>query len=691
MKNSKKEIRERVFELKKLIEKHQYLYHVEDSPEIEDSVYDSLFSELIKLEEENPELATEDSPTKRVGGKILEKFEKVRHEVKQWSYDDVFDLNELKKWEERNLKILEKENIKKDFKYISELKIDGLKVILTYKDGILVRGATRGDGEVGEDITENVKMIKSIPLKLKENISLTVMGEAWIRQSDLGKINKEQEELGLTKYANTRNLAAGTLRQLDTSVVAKRNLRFFAYDIEGGDFETQSEELEFLKENNFLVNLDYKICKTLEEVQKMYDAWKDKRNSEEFGIDGLVVKVGDREIDALLGFTAKSPRAGVAYKFPAEEVSTKVLDITIQIGRTGVATPVAELEEVLVYGSHVKRATLHNSDEIERLDVRIGDTVVVRKAGDVIPEIVSVILELRGKNSKKFLMPESCPVCNTKLEREENKLNKTGFSAGLFCKNPDCEAKHREYFSYFVSKKAFDIVGLGEKIIDEFYDLGLVKSVVDIFKLKKEDIEGLEGFGEKSAENLINAIEKSKDIPLHKFIFSLGVRQVGEVAAKDLAKKFGSFENLVSEIDKLIENKKGKTILELKEEFAVAGLGEKSLESILEYFENKKNRKFLEEMQKIVRIKEEKKELKKENSNFKNKTFVITGTLSKPREEFQNIIESLGGKISSSVSKKTDYVLLGENEDSKISTKEKTARDLGVKIIDESDFNNLLK
>lgn len=691
MKNSKKEIRERVFELKKLIEKHQYLYHVEDSPEIEDSVYDSLFSELIKLEEENPELATEDSPTKRVGGKILEKFEKVRHEVKQWSYDDVFDLNELKKWEERNLKILEKENIKKDFKYISELKIDGLKVILTYKDGILVRGATRGDGEVGEDITENVKMIKSIPLKLKENISLTVMGEAWIRQSDLGKINKEQEELGLTKYANTRNLAAGTLRQLDTSVVAKRNLRFFAYDIEGGDFETQSEELEFLKENNFLVNLDYKICKTLEEVQKMYDAWKDKRNSEEFGIDGLVVKVGDREIDALLGFTAKSPRAGVAYKFPAEEVSTKVLDITIQIGRTGVATPVAELEEVLVYGSHVKRATLHNSDEIERLDVRIGDTVVVRKAGDVIPEIVSVILELRGKNSKKFLMPESCPVCNTKLEREENKLNKTGFSAGLFCKNPDCEAKHREYFSYFVSKKAFDIVGLGEKIIDEFYDLGLVKSVVDIFKLKKEDIEGLEGFGEKSAENLINAIEKSKDIPLHKFIFSLGVRQVGEVAAKDLAKKFGSFENLVSEIDKLIENKKGKTILELKEEFAVAGLGEKSLESILEYFENKKNRKFLEEMQKIVRIKEEKKELKKENSNFKNKTFVITGTLSKPREEFQNIIESLGGKISSSVSKKTDYVLLGENEDSKISTKEKTARDLGVKIMNESTFEKLLK
>ena len=692
MKNSKNDIKQRILELKKLIEKHQYLYHVLDNPEIEDTVYDSLFSELLKLEKENPEFATEDSPSKRVGGKILEKFQKVRHEIKQWSYDDVFDLEELKRWEERNLRILEKENFSKDFKYISELKIDGLKVILTYRDGVLFRGATRGDGEIGEDITENVKMIKSIPLKLKENISLTIMGEAWIKQSDLEKINQEQEVLGLVKYANTRNLAAGTLRQLDSNVVSKRNLRFFAYDIEGGEFKTQSEELEFLKENNFLVNSDYKICKTLEEVQKMYDDWKDKRKTEEFGIDGLVIKINEREIGEKLGFTAKSPRGGVAYKFPAEEVSTKVLDITIQIGRTGVATPVAELEEVLVYGSHVKRATLHNSDEIQRLDVRIGDTVIIRKAGDVIPEIVSVIKELRPKNSKKFAMPASCPICNSKLEREENKLNKSGYSAGLFCKNPDCEAKHREYFAYFVSKKAFDIVGMGEKIIDEFYDLGLVRSVLDIFKLKKEDIEGLEGFGEKSAENLIEAIEKSKDILLHKFIFSLGIRQVGEVAAKDLAKKFGSFENFLKEIDKLLENQKTKTLLELKEDFGVAGLGEKSLESLLEYFGEKKNRKFLEELLKIVKVKEEKKYKNNgESDRFKNKIFVITGALSKPRENFQTLIESSGGKISSSVSKNTNYLLLGKNIDGKVSSKEKSAKELGVKIINESEFVQLLK
>lgn len=691
MKMSKKEIQERIYELQKLIEKHQYLYHVLDNPEIEDSVYDTLFEELLKLERENPEFQNENSPTNRIGGKVLDKFEKVNHEVKQWSYDDAFSFEELRKWEERNIRILEKENLGQKFSYISELKIDGLKVVLTYKDGILVRGATRGDGEIGEDITENVKMIKSIPLKLKENISITVMGEAWIKKSDLDKINAEQEKLGLIKYANTRNLAAGTLRQLDTSVVAKRNLKLFAYDIEGGDFYNQEEELVFLKKNNFLVNDDYKVCHSLEEVEKMYESWKIKRDSEEFGIDGLVVKINEREIDKKLGFTAKSPRAGIAYKFPAEEVSTKVRDITIQIGRTGVATPVAELEEVLVYGSRVKRATLHNSDEIERLDVRVGDTVVVRKAGDVIPEIVSVIKELRPKNSQKFKMPTNCPVCNSLLEREENKVNKSGFSTGLFCKNSDCEAKHREYFSYFVSKKAFNIEGMGEKIVDEFYDLGLVKSVLDIFKLKKEDIEGLEGFGEKSAENLITAIEKSKNISLHKFIFSLGIRQVGETTAKDLVRKFKTFENFQNKVLELIMERKSKSVTELKETFGVEGIGEKSLESIMDYFEDKKNREFLREILKIVYFENKIGKEEGKNSVLQGKTFVITGALSRGREEIQGKIESLEGKVSSSVSKKTDYLLLGENESDKISTKEKTARELGIKIINEEEFNNLIK
>mgnify|MGYP006338090241 FL=1 len=695
MKETKKEILERILDLRKLLERHQYLYHVLDNPEIEDSVYDSLFHELLKLEEENPEFKDDNSPTKRVGGKILDHFEKVKHEFRQWSFDNVFDFNELKDWEERNKNILEKnhKNNFVNFSYVSELKIDGLKVILTYKAGELVRAATRGDGEIGEDITENIRTIKSIPLKLKQKIDITVMGEAWMERKELEKINKIQEENNLPKYANTRNLAAGTLRQLDTKIVAKRNLKVFAYDTEGGNIKTQIEELQFLKENNFLVNKHFKLCKNLEEIEKMYESWKEKREDEEYGIDGLVIKINEREVSDALGFTAKAPRAGIAYKFPAEEVSTKVENITIQIGRTGVATPVAELDPVLVYGSRVKRATLHNSDEIERLDLRVGDTVIIRKAGDVIPEIVSVVKELRNKNSKKFVMPEFCPICNSKLEREINKLNKSGnkikLSTGLFCKNESCEAKHREYFTYFVAKKAFNIDGMGERIIDEFYDLGLVKNVLDIFKLKASDIEGLEGFGEKSADNLINAIEVSKNISLHKFIYALGIRQVGETTAKDIAKKFGSFENFKSAVENILKKRNKSDIEDLKEEFGIAGIGEKSLESMMDYFESDNNQKFLKEILKIVKMESVEKE--KSGNTFEGKTFVITGALSKPREEFQSEIENLGGKVSSSVSKKTDYVLLGESEDGKLSSKERTARELGVKIINEEEFNNLIK
>lgn len=699
MDKEKEYYKKRIKELSKIIEKHQYLYHVLDNPEIEDSIYDTLFNELIKLENENPEFIDKNSPTKRIGGKVLEKFEKVKHDFHQWSFDNVFDFNELKDWQERNQKILSKQNSSLGFSYISELKIDGLKVILTYIDGEFIRGATRGDGEIGENITENIKTIKSIPLKLKEKISITVTGEAWIKKSDLTKINHEQEKNNLPKYANTRNLAAGTLRQLDTKIVANRNLQVFAYDIDGGNFKTQKEELEFLRENNFLVNPYSKFCKNLNDIENMYKVWKEKRDNEEYGIDGLVIKINERNIFDKLGFTAKSPRAGIAYKFPAEEVSTKVLNITIQIGRTGVATPVAELEEVLVFGSKIKRATLHNIEEIERLDVRIGDTVIIRKAGDIIPEIVSVIKELRDKNSKKFIMPKKCPICGSILMHEKNKINKSGFSIGLFCKNETCEAKHREYFTYFVSKKAFNIDGMGEKIIDQFYDLGLVRDVLDIFKLKKEDIEGLEGFGEKSANNLINAIEKSKNISLNRFIYALGIRQVGEVAAKDIAKKFGSFENFQNKVLNISESIKNinKNIIDwkiLKEEFDIDGIGEKSLESIIEYFDNKKNKEFLKTILKIIKIENDNKEkefLKKLSLIFLDKIFVITGSLSKSREYFVEIIENRGGKLASSVSKKTDYLLLGKAEDGKISSKEKSARELGVKIINEEEFNKLLK
>lgn len=691
MNMNQKSVENRILDLRKLLEKHQHLYHVLDNPEIEDSVYDTLFYELLKLEEENPKFKDDNSPSKRIGGKVLDHFEKIKHGFRQWSFDNVFDLDELKDWEERNKKILEKENIKDKISYISELKIDGLKVVLTYKAGSLLSAATRGDGEIGEDITENIRTIKSIPLILKDKIDVTVMGEAWISKSDLEKINLQQEKNNLAKYANTRNLAAGTLRQLDTKVVAKRNLKVFAYDTEGVNLKSQIEELNFLKENNFLVNSHFKLCKNLEDIEKIYEFWQKKRDGEEYGIDGLVIKINERNISDKLGFTAKAPRAGIAYKFPAEEVSTKVLDITIQIGRTGVATPVAELEPVLVYGSRVKRATLHNIEEIERLDLRVGDTVVIRKAGDVIPEIVSVIKDLRLKNSKRFLMPEFCPVCNSKLEREENKINKSGLSTGLFCKNENCEAKHREYFSYFVSKKAFNIDGMGEKIIDEFYDLGLVRNVLDIFKLKISDIEGLEGFGEKSAENLINAIENSKNISLHKFIYSLGIRQIGETTAKDIAKKFGSFEKFKEAVENISKKRNKLDLKDLKEELGIDGIGEKSLESLMDYFESSNNQNFLKEILKIVKMENERQDLNNlKNNIFKNKTFVITGALSKERGYFQNVIENFEGKVSSSVSKKTDYLLLGKSEDDKVSSKEKTARELGITIINEEEFNKLI-
>lgn len=469
-------------------------------------------------------------------------------------------------------------------------------------------------------------------------------------------------------------------------------MQVFAYDTEGANLNSQIADLEFLQKNNFLVNQHYKLCNSLTEIQKMYNSWQAERNQEEYGVDGIVIKINDREIYEALGYTAKSPRGGIAYKFPAEEVTTKVKNITIQIGRTGAATPVALLEEVLVYGSQVKRATLHNIEEIERLDIRVGDTVVIRKAGDVIPEIVSVIKELRPKNSQPFIMPKNCPVCESKLIREINKLNKSGFSSAYYCPNPNCPAKHREYFTYFVSKKAFNIDGMGEKIIDEFYDLGLIKTVLDIFKLKKEDIQGLAGFGEKSAENLISAIDSSKNISLHKFIYALGIRQVGEETAKDLAHKFLSFQTLEIKIQELLILEKQKSLTELKEYFGVEGIGEKSLEFILEYFKNPKNQKFLAEILKIIKIENPIKiKSNRQTNNLQGQIFVITGALSRPREEIKAEIESLGGKVSSSVSNKTNYLLLGENEDGKISSKEKSARELGVKILNEEEFNKLLK
>ena len=664
---NKVESKKRIEELRALLEQHRVLYHVHDSPTISDELYDSLMSELAKLEQEYPEFDDVRSPTKRVGGEILDHFEKVTHEIKQWSFDNVFSFQELHDWEERNLTILQKSGITKKPTYIAEMKIDGLKVILTYKDGVMVRAATRGNGEIGEDITENIKTVKVIPLTLSKKVSITVIGEAWMKKKDLQKINKERKEDDLALYANTRNLSAGTLRQLDPKVVARRNIQIFAYDIEGGNYRSQEEELQALEDFGFLVNKDRKVCATLEDAEIFYKKWIHKRSDEDYGIDGLVIKINERTIWDELGYTAKSPRGGIAYKFPAEEVATKLQSITLQVGRTGAITPVAELTPVLVAGSTVSRATLHNANEIERLDVRVGDTVQVRKAGDVIPEIFGVFKELRPKNAKIFVMPATCPECNSVLSKE--KVGKES-SVAFYCKNKSCPAKHLEGLIHFVSKKGVNIEELGQKTVETFHDIGLISDFSSIFRLQKIDIEGLEGFGGKSADNIVASIEKARSVPLHKFLFALGIRHLGEQTAKDIARHFISFKKIQE-----------ATYEELR---AVEGVGEKVAETTVLYFNDTHIQELLEKLLREVSIIEESKKVE---GNLLGKTFVITGTLpTLSRDEAKELIEKDGGKTSSSVSSKTSYLLAGENAGSKYTdaTKHK------VTIITEEELLKML-
>lgn len=664
---NKGEAKIKIDELRSLLEKHRVLYHVHDSPSISDELYDSLMSELSLLEKEYPEFDDKQSPTKRVGGDVLDHFEKVKHDIRQWSFDNVFSYEELLDWEDRNITILRKAGIERLPSYVTEMKIDGLKVILTYVDGVLIRAATRGDGEVGEDITENIKTVKVIPLTLSEKISITVIGEAWMKKKDLDAINKEREKVGQALYANTRNLAAGTLRQLDPKIVAKRNIQIFAYDVEGGLYKTQLEELEALERFGFLVNKDRLYAKTLKEVEGFYEKWSQKRTGEDYGIDGLVIKINERDIWDELGYTAKSPRAGIAYKFPAEEVATKLKAITLQVGRTGAITPVAELAPVLVAGSVVSRATLHNGDEITRLDIRIGDTVALRKAGDVIPEIFEVFKELRPKEAVPFIMPTHCPECNSLLSKET--VGKDT-SVALYCKNKDCPAKHLEGLIHFVSKKGVNIEELGQKTVETFHDIGLITDFASIFRLQKIDMQGLEGFGEKSADNIIASIEKARTVALHRLLFALGIRHLGEQTAKDIAKHFQDFKMISSaSYDELI---------------AVEGVGEKVAESIVHYFNDEHTKMILEKLFKEITIVSE---IKKATGVFSGKTFVITGTLpTLSRDEAKEIIESFGGKVSSSVSAKTSYLLAGESAGSKLAD----ATKLGITIISEEVFRSML-
>jgi len=676
---TKKEAKKRIEKLKKLINYHRYLYHVLNRQEISDDALDSLKHELYKLEQKYPEFITPDSPTQRVAGQPLEGFRKVTHRVPMLSIEDIFSEEELKDWVDY-IKRLEP-SIR--LEYFAELKIDGFAITLIYKKGIFTCGATRGNGKVGEDVTQNLKTIESIPLKLELHQDLKgelkkfekrlrkiisegtfeVRGEVYMSKEAFERLNKELKKKGERTYSNPRNLAAGSIRQLDPKLAASRLLDFLAYDIIT-DFgqKTHSQEHEILPILGFKTDKG-RVCKTLDEVIEFWREVTKKRDSYSFLIDGVVVNINDNHLFEKLGVAGKSPRGVRAFKFPPKQATTKILDIKVQIGRTGAATPVAILQPVEVEGVTISRATLHNEDEIKRLGVKIGDTVIVGRAGDVIPDVIKVLPELRTGKEKAFKMPEKCPVCGTKL------IKPAGETLWR-CPNPNCFARQRRYFYHFVSKGAFDIEGLGPKIIDQLMSAGLVSSPVDLFKLKEGDIQPLERFAEKSAQNLISAIQSKREIPLSRFIYALGIRNVGEQTAIDLAEHFGSIEKL-----------KKASLSELEK---IRDIGPVVAQSIYKYFRESKNLEFLKELLKYVRIIEKKK---KKKTKISGKTFIFTGSLENlTREEAKNKVRELGGKVVSSVSKKIDFVVVGKNPGSKF----QKAKKLGLKIITETQFLNLL-
>ena len=662
-------MKDRLNKLKETIEKHRYLYHVLDKPEISDEAYDSLMKELEEIESKHPELVTPDSPTQRVGGEPLKEFNKVTHKQQQWSFDDVFDLNELKKWEEKVRNFMGKAGVRDEkLEYNCELKIDGLKIILNYESGKLVRGATRGDGTVGEDVTHNIKTIQSIPLVLKKPLDITAVGEVWLSKKNLKKINEERKKLDEPIYANTRNLAAGSLRQLDPKITASRRLDSFLYDIDevsGKAPSTQHGEIELLSDLGFKVNTFSKVCGSIEDIQTFYEEWTKKRHDLDYELDGIVIKINSVKIQKALGYTGKSPRWGVAYKFPAEQVTTVVEDIALQIGRTGVVTPVAHLRAVTVAGSTVSRATLHNEDEIKRLDVRIGDTVILQKAGDVIPDIVSVVLELRPKNSKPYVFPKHVPACGG-----DGSIERIPGEAAWRCVSKDSFDQQKRRFYYFVSKKCFDMDGLGPKIIDVLLEQGLITTFDDIFTLKKGDLLALPRFAEKSVDNLLNSIETSRKITLPRFLASLSISQVGEETAYDVAKHFGTLDKIAAAKYEEIES--------------IYGVGPVVAQSIFDWFKDAENKKLIKNLLKHTEIAKEKIVA---DSKFAGKSFVFTGSIAMDRTEAQEIVRKLGGEVSSSVSKNTSYVVAGENAGSKLDK----AQELGVEIISEDEFLKMAK
>ncbi len=659
------DIKTRMDELIDQINYHSNKYYNDDAPEISDYEYDNLMKELIKIEEENPQMKRADSPSSRVGGKPLDKFTQITHKIPMLSLSNAYSDKDLKDFDKRVRELADD-----SVEYVVEFKIDGLSVGLTYKNGVFEKGATRGNGVVGEDITENLRTVKTIPLKINDTEEVVVRGEVYISKQNFEKINELQEEQGLQLFANPRNLAAGTLRQLDSKLTAKRPLDIFIFNleyIENTNLKSHSESLEYLKNLGFKVSTDYKVCSNIEGVIEHIEYWTENRSKLPFEIDGMVIKVNDLQQREVMGYTAKSPRWAIAYKFPAEQKKTKLIDIIVEVGRTGTITPTAILEPVRLAGTTVSRATLHNEDYINEKDIKIGDTVLVQKAGDIIPQVVQVVKDDRDGNEIEFKFPDKCPVCSEPTVRLEGE-------AAVKCINISCPAQIRRGIIHFASRDAMNIEGLGESIVGLLLDNNIIKDIADLYYIKKEDVINLERMGEKSAENLIKAIEKSKQNELYRLINGLGIKYIGVKGAKVLAKNFDSLDEIINADAVQLTN---------LEEF-----GDIMANSVVEFFKEEKNMTVINKLKEAgVNIESIKNKDESIVNIFEGMKIVLTGTLpTLKRNDAKEMIEARGGKATSSVSKSTTFVLAGEEAGSKLTK----ANELGVKVIDEAKFLDIL-
>jgi len=667
-----KQIEEKIEKLRKEIHEHNYNYYVLNQPVISDLEFDNLLKELENLEADYPELITKDSPTQRVGSDLTKIFKPVEHKYPMLSLSNTYSEQELIDFDKR---VKDKLKLRGDVEYTVELKIDGVSVSIIYENGIIKTAATRGDGTIGEEITANVKTIKSVPLKVRNFDSnnspklFEVRGEIFMKIEDFIKFNKSREKNGLKTFANPRNSTAGTLKLQDPKLVAERPLDIFVYYLLSDDLQlkTQYESLKTLQQFGFKVNPNFELCNSIHEVINYCGKWETKRETLDYEIDGVVIKVNSIEQQKLLGSIAKSPRWAVAFKFRAKQATTNIRSITWQVGRTGAITPVAELEPTFLAGSTISRATLHNFDEIKRKDIRERDKVIIEKGGDVIPKVVKVIEAERDKSSKPVKPPDVCPECGSKLFFPENEV-------AIYCINPECPAQIKGSIIHFASRGAMDIEGLGESLINQFVDLGFLKSYSDIYLLHKhrEELIQIEGLGEKSVDKMLQSIEKSKSQPFSKLLFALGIRYVGEGAAKKIAAAIGEIETLISAERSEMEN--------------IPDIGPAASESITQFFKNPKNLKIVGDL-KDAGLNFKSEEKKETSEKLKELTFVLTGTLSKPRDEIKDLIEANGGKVTSSVSKNTSFVLAGDSPGSKVDKAEK----LGVKIIGEEEFLRMIK